>query len=315
MKLKWIFLAAVVIMVVAFFYFKDKSPTGAITSITTYTPEESGEDEAPEVPKGAQLGDLVKINYVLRLADDNSVADTNNPELAKQFGIKNYVKGPFTFFLGKSGKVKGFDEAIVGMEPGEKNDFVLPPSEPKTVFVLNKTQSVSSNKVIPRRQVFPLSRYSDFFNRKPVIGDVVYNQNFPWLYKVLNFSENSVLAEIFVKPGDEFVLPGTEWKSVALRVSELAVSFRQNPENGQVIQTEFGPAVINLTPGYINVIHNPKLGMQVNYSHPMGTQGFTKISLFEITEVDEKQFVIERIDNLAEETLNLEVELLEAEGQ
>ncbi len=308
---KWILIIFLILIVAGIFIFiRSRSPTGALTSITTYT---QGDEEVVD-PDTAKIGDLVRINYVLRLEEDNSVVDTNNAELAEEFGVKNYVKGPFTFILGKSGKVKGFDEAILEMKPGESKTATIPPSEPLTAYTLDIVQKTKRNKIIPRQQVFPLSRYKEFFKRNPVVGDVVYNPLFPWLYRVLEFSENSVLTEIIIKVGDEIVLSGTDWSSVVLQVTDRTITFRQNPEEGQIINSKFGTAVISLEDrGYISIRYDPKVGTVLNYETESDIHVFTITSLFEITEVSDAKFVIEKIDNLAERALILEVEVLEVE--
>ncbi|MGD2122405.1 MAG: FKBP-type peptidyl-prolyl cis-trans isomerase, partial [Gemmatimonadota bacterium] len=64
----------------------------------------------------AKSGDLVHVHYTGRL-DDKSVFDTSEG------------RDPLTFQLGKGQVVPGFDEAVSGMEVGEKKTVTIPSAE------------------------------------------------------------------------------------------------------------------------------------------------------------------------------------------
>ena len=62
----------------------------------------------------AKHGDSVKVNYTGKL-DDGSVFDTTDN------------RQPLHFVLGEQQLIKGFEEAVVGMSPGESKTVKLPP--------------------------------------------------------------------------------------------------------------------------------------------------------------------------------------------
>ena len=64
----------------------------------------------------AKSGDLVHVHYTGRL-DDESVFDTSEG------------RDPLTFQLGKGQVVPGFDQAVSGMEVGEKKTLTIPAAE------------------------------------------------------------------------------------------------------------------------------------------------------------------------------------------
>ena len=77
---------------------------------------DQGVNETTAKESGVQFGDLISVNFKLYL-ENGTLVDTNNPELAAKNNLKDYVKGPYKFILGQSGKVKGFDDAIDGLDP------------------------------------------------------------------------------------------------------------------------------------------------------------------------------------------------------
>lgn len=64
----------------------------------------------------AKTGDTIKLNYTLRL-DDGSVVDTTQN------------REPLQLVLGQDRLIKGFEDAIVGMNTGDKKTVELQPDE------------------------------------------------------------------------------------------------------------------------------------------------------------------------------------------
>lgn len=263
------------------------------------------------VETGAQFGDLVTINFVLKDVD-GKIIDTNDVEKAQAADLVTYTAGPYQFILGESGKVRGFDEAVVGLEVGESKTRFIMPSEQLTTFRINKTSFINRRKYIPRMQGFPFGPFKHYFQREPVVNDIIYSRAFPWPYKVLNITSKGVITEIFARVGDEFVLPGTEWRSEIVDIGEIGVVFFQKPKDGQVIKTQFGNSSVIISRSQLAIVHNPVLGAIVNGSIPLDPRGITTTSgNFVIKEINDNNFLLERIDNPAEKLLILDVELLE----
>lgn len=64
----------------------------------------------------AQSGDLVRVNYTLKLSD-GSVADSSEG------------REPLEFTLGAGEVVPGFDRGVTGLQEGESTEFTLTPEE------------------------------------------------------------------------------------------------------------------------------------------------------------------------------------------
>ncbi len=261
---------------------------------------------------GIQMGDMIAVNYAVAMTN-GSVVDTNNEALAKEYGIGTFTKGPYRFIVGQSGKVKGFDHAFAGMEPGNYTR-IISPSEQVLAYQVNKTRSVSRNQPVPRFQPFPYKLFEGLFGRKAVLNDIVSNPKMPWPYKVINLTEKYVICDSVVAEGKSYKLPSLDWNSTLLVVTFNDLMFRHNPVEGQIINTEFGNAVVHPDIGRINITYQAKIDDVVNYSVPLGVAA--SISLpqkFRVTQADDNSFTITRFDYLPQETLMLKTEVLEWE--
>ena len=293
-----------------------------VIALLLYIPLQPKEPPEPEenitkpvenvtVVEGIQKGNLVKINFVLSL-EDGTVVDTNNVTLAEQYGVKNYVKGPFVFIARKSGKVKGFDDAIIGLKEGEITQKIIEPSE-EVLFVNNsRREKIVRQQGIPTLQKFPISRYKEFFNKPPIKGDVVFNPELLFKYQVVNITEKYAIAKILVKLGDEFTLQGNHWKSKVLDLGDRVFIVVHNPEANQTFETKFGTATIELEERSFYIVHEPELGRILNHTIETGL-AFQPIIEFEIIEITEDSFILRRINYLPQERLTLDVEVLEVQ--
>ena len=61
----------------------------------------------------AKLGDTVKVHYAVKLEDGTIVGSTTNQE-------------PLQFTIGDGQIIPGFDQAVVGMNPGESRTVQIP---------------------------------------------------------------------------------------------------------------------------------------------------------------------------------------------
>lgn len=258
---------------------------------------------------GVQKGDLVTVNFVLTL-ENGTVADTNNPELAEQHGVRNYVKGPYTFILGQSGKVKGFDEAIIGMDVGDTREITIKPSEPEIILNLNRTLIRNRIVTIPRLQAFPLGTYKDRFGKPPVAGDVVFSKEFPFKYQIVNMTNKSAIGKMILKEGEEYTLPNTEWKSKVARVTNEDAMFYSEPEENQTISSPFGSATVTTSKSRLFITFNPELGRVFNYTAEVNDKGMGIPTTFQVVEVSDSGFTIKRYGALTDKNLKLNVEML-----
>ncbi|MEM3153966.1 MAG: FKBP-type peptidyl-prolyl cis-trans isomerase [Candidatus Woesearchaeota archaeon] len=265
-------------------------------------------NETQEKITGATFGDLVSINFVLSL-ENGTIVDTNNPELAQKYGITNYVKGPFSFILGQSGKVKGFDDALLGMKEGEHRETIIEPSEKEIILAINKTKTLNRILTINKKQGFPLKAFERHFGKPPKVNDIVKSDDFVFKYKVLNITEEGVITEMVLKEGESYVLPNTYWNSSVVRITENDAMFLQQPEENQIIEAPFGKAVINMTKSRIFLNFQPELHKVFNRSIELGG-GFAIPQQFQVVEIKDDEFIIKRYGALEDKRLKIKIDLL-----
>jgi len=279
----------------AILFFFGRAPTIEIPENVTIEPNVTEE--------GAKPGDLVTIDFVLYL-ENGTVADTNNPELAEEAKLINYVKGPYRFILSQSDKVKGFDEALIGMQEGEHGEFTILPSEEEVILNVGKTKTIRRFLPVPKLQWFPASTFEALFGKPPIIGDVVFNEGLQFKYQVINVTNKTVIGKMVVKEGEEYMLENTEWPSKVVEIAEEDVLFYQSPEENQTLETPFGPARITLTKSTFTINYEPVLNKIFNKSIEL-SEGFTLPQKFIISDVRERDFTIKRYGVLAEKKLKL----------
>ena len=79
----------------------------------------------------AQKGDVVVLDYVLKLKDTGEVIDTTIEQVAKESGIyKEDTKyEPFVIVVGEGRLIPGIEEAVEGMEKGQEKEVEIPPEK------------------------------------------------------------------------------------------------------------------------------------------------------------------------------------------
>jgi len=260
-------------------------------------------------PTGIKKGDLIKINFVLSL-EDGTVVDTNNVTLAEKWNLSNYVKGPYSLFVGKSGKVKGFDDALVGLTKGQTAQKIIGPTE-KVLFINNsRREKIVRREAIPRNQKFPLKTYENFFGKPAFVGDVIFNPELVFKYQVINITEKNAYAKILLYEGDELTLPGNNWKSQVMEVGKRMITVIHNPKENTTFDTNFGTAYITVEERTFYINHEPELGRKLSESVDIG-QFFQPIVAFEIIEIGDTWFLLRRTNYLLQEKLTFDVEILE----
>jgi hypothetical protein len=275
----------------------------------TPTPEVVNETiDNTTLEPGAQKGDLVSINFILRL-ENGTIVDTNNPELAEENNVKNYIKGDYTFILGQSGKVKGFDDKIIGMHEGEHRETIIPPSEDEIIVTLPLVQEQRRFVTIPILQAFPFEAYEGLFKKPPIIGDVVKSDEIEFTYQVVNITEKRVIGKMVLKEGEEYTLPNTQWPSKVVKVAEEDVMFGQAPEENMTIETPFGNATVRAERSRIFITNYPEINKVFNRSIDMGS-GFALPQQFQVITIEEDGFKIKKYGSLADKKLSLEVDML-----
>lgn len=284
-----------------------------LAACTSIAPPQEQINNTTNETIGVQLGDLVTINYELYF-ENGTLADTNNPELLPTLNGSDYVrgfaKGPYTFVLGQSGKVQGFDEAILGMQNGETKESIIEPSHPEITLSINNTQSHRRQITIPRLQSFPISSYDRIFGKRPVKGDIVQNKTLQFRYQIVNITDKYAIGKILAKEGEEYTLQNTYWPSQIIKIAEEDILFFQEPKDNQTVPSPFGTAIITVQGSLFNITFQPELGMVFNYTSAIGQQsGITEP--YRVTEVNDDNFVIKRYGLLSDKRLTLKATMIE----
>ncbi len=113
------------------------------------SPEASNQTASPSISAfGAVVGDEVSVNYVGWFEENSTkfVFDSNIEFEAQKAGLPprlNYL--PLNFTIGSGQVIKGFDEAVIGMQEGEMKTVEVQPEEAygfyneSLVYEFNKT--------------------------------------------------------------------------------------------------------------------------------------------------------------------------------
>ncbi len=264
----------------------------------------------PDNPDLTGFGDLLIINYVLKAKKTGEVFDTNNPELAEKYNIKNYIKGPYTFILGNSDKLKkkSFDKALVGWKDGEKKSVEIAPTEKELYIKVERNKQGNLYFSIPRYQALPLKNFKEVFGKEPEIDDTVSNPKFPWSFKIINMTENNAVGDPIIKKGEKYVLSKEPWPVEVSEVFDMIIQFKHAPEK-DIYDTDFGPANVSVSENKISIQYNPEQDKILDYFYSAGA---IKIpGKFKIVEIKEDEFVLHRLDNVNDKWLILEAEILE----
>jgi|Deesub1362A_J573_1020465.scaffolds.fasta_scaffold00018_13 FKBP-type peptidyl-prolyl cis-trans isomerase SlyD len=149
-------------------------------------------------------GDFVKISFTARL-DDGTIIDTTDEELAKKEGIysENGRYGDVTIILGAGHVVQGFEEALLGKEPGEKGSVKVEPSKGFGEHNPDLVEAISITKFKERPEVGQTIRVG---NRTGVVEKVIGRRaivdfNHPLAGQTLEYEYE--IKDVLEKPEDK----------------------------------------------------------------------------------------------------------------
>lgn len=110
--------------------------------------EKTGAEEKIEERPIVKSGDLILVDYTIRVKETGELVETTLEKVAKEEGVE--AAGPFEPKLvipGRGFILKAIEEALVGMEPEEEKKFEIPPEK---AF---GPRDPSKVKVIPLRRL------------------------------------------------------------------------------------------------------------------------------------------------------------------
>ncbi|WP_132058422.1 FKBP-type peptidyl-prolyl cis-trans isomerase [Halorussus amylolyticus] len=125
------------------------------------TQNEQADAEADETQEeatdGLQEGDFVRVNYTARTAEDGTVVDTTDPEVAEEEGLDEEEGREFeprTIVLGSGHIFESVEDDIVGKEVGHSGSTTIPAAEAFGEEDPDEVKTVSANK-IPEDERYP----------------------------------------------------------------------------------------------------------------------------------------------------------------
>lgn len=100
-----------------------------------------------------QKGDFVLIDMTAKVKETDEVFDTTVSEVAKNAKIynENAVYEPRLVVIGEGWVLKNLDEKLLGLEPGKKDTFEIPPEKAFGARDPNKIKLVSLKKFVDQK--------------------------------------------------------------------------------------------------------------------------------------------------------------------
>ncbi|MFC1648040.1 peptidylprolyl isomerase [Nanoarchaeota archaeon] len=203
-----------------------------------------------EDPVGAAFGDTVSIKYIGTFTN-GTVFDTNVESVANANGLAKDSFESLIITIGQGKVIPGFEQALIGMNIGDKKTATLAPGEAYGNH--DGTKVLKINKVSESNRILELKRYVnitlDVLAQLPGIdkrpGDIIEVEGLEVEYEVIAIGDIATL-KIIPEVGDEVQLPNTLWNSTVIDFDDEMYTVRQDPPNGSIVTTSFGPARIIL---------------------------------------------------------------------
>ncbi len=217
----------------------------------------------------AKYGDTVSVLYIGRY-ENNSVFDTNIESIAEQAGLQRTTFEPLEFTIGENQVIAGFEAAVIGMQLGKKKTVTLEPSQAygeydqqrlvtiPRIQELNRTETYNTTFIIQPR-TFNLT-----FGKSAVLNDVVTEPQTGLRFNVTNITVFSISIEAVLKRGENITWVGMPWNSTVIAVGRNNATLRQNPVDGQVMETYLGESTISVTEEKIRITANPVAGTSIS---------------------------------------------------
>ncbi len=214
--------------------------------------------------KQAEVGDTVTVDYI-GYYENGTIFDTNIESVGLQTGMGKPAYEQFTFIIGEGQVIPGFEEAIVGMSVGDRKNFTVLPE--KGYGLINEEKILRDNTrelEIQRYSSISVSSYVNFFNKRPVVGDIFQVQDFSWNLKIVDVNDTDVKVENMLSRGQTIDVEGTQWNAIVTRITTDIIIFKQNPKLGDkfIYRTPVGTlagVVISVNNTSFDVDTNPLL--------------------------------------------------------
>ncbi len=195
--------------------------------------------------------DVVRVDYIGRDAN-GTVFDTNIEAVAMEHDLYNENRAyvPLELLIGEQSVIRGFEEAIVGMRPGQTKTVELPPGEAYGPYARGKVSTTQRVQRAPRitteRHFLDVPR-AELEGQLPSInlGDPVKIKGLT--YVIAGLSQDFVGLMLIAEPGDTIQLADTPWPGTIIAIDDENMTVRQDPQNNTIIETPFGAALLTIT--------------------------------------------------------------------
>jgi FKBP-type peptidyl-prolyl cis-trans isomerase 2 len=156
-------------------------------------------------------GDLVTVNYTVRL-EDGSLVYSTRPDIAQDQGQKRAIgyKAQATFqpeeiTAGKSGLVPGVGQSVVGMKISENRKVTIPPELAFGDLDRRKIRTYPTVRILPRYAGMTPNQFVEQFGVFPIKGKEI--QYTPFLKALVkDVTEHAVSLELIVNDEKQFKL-------------------------------------------------------------------------------------------------------------
>jgi FKBP-type peptidyl-prolyl cis-trans isomerase 2 len=203
-----------------------------------------------------QKGDYVQVTYAGAFTN-GSLFDTNNPAL--QASLPEAPAGhfkPLTVHMGEGRVVPGFENALLGMKEGETKTVTIKSRDAYGTYDAEKLITVPKEVVFPRQVTMqrtvsmPKADFIKKTKKESVkIGEMLETQNFN--YNITGVNRTHVLLFMLNASKDPIHIEGQIWNSTLNRTTPTTFVYRHVVADGDKVDTEDGPYVLELNATHI----------------------------------------------------------------
>ena len=220
-----------------------------------------------DTDKTVKVGDLVSVNYLVRL-EDGTIYDTTYEDLARESGIYNPDRhyGAINFTVGSGMMIEGLDEGILGMREGETRTLTIPPEKAYGLVNESLVEHLPIVEEMPYKHSFPkrtsasLPEFERWFGKNHTAGDSLFVPGAGYNVTVISMNATHVTVRYDLKEGDVFRSSRGNWNMTVLDVDEKNITVAPDFARGDTIQIYkylWNSTVINITDDVVTIAHNP----------------------------------------------------------
>ena len=260
------------------------------------------------------FGLLLVANFIINEAGSGAGIAQGNTVNLRYAGTHTdgteFDSGELTVKIGDSSVISGFENALIGMKTGETKTVTIPPEEaygeyyPERAISLELVQERDRIVTIKRYEEVPVSLFPQYFGKEAVVGDSVVSTPFTFLVSEIDDIAGIVTIEYDVSLGEMFTLPNMGWESEVVTIGEDEIELSQEPEDGYIMDTQFGDVTVTKTADKVIMTIEPGIGNSV----------FTNTGAAIITGANETHLVLDENHPLAGKTLIFEIEVLSVDA-